>query len=269
MGRRARAVRKPVARFGNLDPAAITAVILTRDEERNLPRALTSLPRAMPVLVLDACSRDHTVQFARGAGAEVVQREWTDFVNARRFALSHVHTPWALMIDADEALDDVLLDAILRCPGDADAYAVRRTTYFCGRPMRLWRNEPLVRLFRVGRAGLEAHPAAGGAAPLHERWRSDGSTGMLAGTLLHFSYPDYASYRAKYEAYTDAEALGVRASALTFAGAWFRGALHFWWLLLVKGSLLDGARGVYVAYRSAMYPAVVARKALAVRAMLG
>lgn len=219
----------------------------------------------MPVLVLDACSRDHTVQFARGAGAEVVQREWTDFVDARRFALSHVRTPWVLMIDADEALDDVLLDAIESCAADAEAYSVRRTTYFCGRPMRIWRNEPLVRLFRVGGATLEAHPAAGGTAPVHEAWTATGDVGSLAGTLLHFSYPDYASYRAKYDAYTSAEASGVPPSWLRWLRASLVSTLRCCWLLLARGSILDGTRGVYVAYKSAMYPAVVARKALGMR----
>src|SRR5215469_15972869 len=116
-----------------MNPEDITAVILTRDEERNLPRALTSLPKGMRVMVLDALSRDHTVQFARGAGADVVQREWTDFVDARQFALSQVKTPWALMLDADEALDDVLREAIVHAGDDVDGYRVRRTTYFCGK----------------------------------------------------------------------------------------------------------------------------------------
>jgi glycosyltransferase involved in cell wall biosynthesis len=227
-----------------------------------LPRALTSLPRGIHVLVLDACSRDHTVAFARGAGAEVLQREWTDFVDARRFALSCVRTPWVLMIDADEALDDVLREAIAGCSAQADGYTIKRTTYFCGRPMRLWRNEPLLRLFRVGRAALEANPAAGGSAAIHERWTSDGHIENLPGTLLHFSYPDYASYRAKYDTYTTVEAHGIRKSVAGFAGAWFHGALKFWWLFLAKGAVLDGPRGTYVAYKSAMYPAVVAWKAL-------
>ena len=113
--------RRPTAGVAEADAPErrpITAVVLTRDEERNLPRALTSLPRGASVFVLDAGSRDHTVQFARGAGARVVQREWTDFVDARRFALSQVETPWTLMIDADEALDDVLCDAILDGPAE-------------------------------------------------------------------------------------------------------------------------------------------------------
>jgi hypothetical protein len=37
---------------------------------------------------------------------------------------------------------------------------------------------------------------------------------------------------------------------------------RFAWLLLARGALLDGPRGWYVAFRSAVYPAVAARKAL-------
>lgn len=219
----------------------------------------------MRVFVLDACSRDHTVAFARAAGAEVVQREWTDFVDARRFALGNVRTPWALMIDADEALDDVLRAAIEGCTGESDAYALRRTTYFAGRPMRLWRDEPLVRLFRVGRATLEARPAAGGGAPLHERWRATGSLGVLPGTLLHFSYPDYTSYRVKYDAYTALEAGGLPRSLPHVLWAWLLAWPRLLRLLVLKGAWLDGPRGAYVAYKSAMYPVAVAWKALWMR----
>ncbi len=212
--------------------------------------------------MLDAGSRDHTVQFARGAGARVVQRDWTDFVDARRFALSQVESPWTLMIDADEALDDVLREAVLEASPEADAYRVKRTTYFCGKPMRIWRNEPLVRLFRTDRATLEAHPAAAGAAALHETWSCDGTVGELPGTLLHYSYPDVAAYRTKFDRYTTLEAEGMRGSLFGWLAACGTSAVRFLWLLFVRGALLDGPRGWYVAYRSAAYPAVAARKAL-------
>jgi glycosyltransferase involved in cell wall biosynthesis len=256
---------RPTARprSRKLDPADVTAVILTRDEERNLPRALTSLPRGMRVFVLDACSRDHTVQFAKGAGAEVVQREWTDFVDARRFALSNVRTPWAFMLDADEALDDRLLESLLSADGRVDAYRVARTTYFCGKPMRVWRDEPLIRLFRPGAVRLVTHPAAGGTANLHERWESDGSTADLAGTLLHYSYPDYATYRKKFDAYTSAEAGGLQRSFSGWVTAALQLPFRFARLAFVRGGILDGPRGWYVSYKSAAYTTVVAWKALA------
>jgi len=214
------------------------------------------------VFVLDAYSRDHTVQFARGAGAVVVQREWTDFVDARRFALASVRTPWALMLDADEALDDVLCDAIGEASDDVDGYNVRRTTYFCGHPIRMWRNEPLLRLFRTDRVTLKANPAASADALLHEAWSCAGSVGELRGTLLHFSYPDVASYRAKYDRYTSLEAERLHGSVLGFIGACATSVLRLGWLLFGKGALLDGPRGWYVAYESAIYPAVAMGKAL-------
>jgi len=216
----------------------------------------------MHVFVLDACSKDHTVQFARGAGAEVVQREWTDFVDARRFALTHVQTPWVLMLDADEALDDVLREAITDAGPEVDGYRVRRTTYFCGKPMRLWSGEPLLRLFKPGRVRLETSPPSGAEAALHERWVSDGPVGDLRGTLLHYSYPDATAYRTKFARYTGIEAEGSRASLPGLLAAVARGVLRFAYFLFVKGALLDGPGGIYVAYRSATYPVAVAWKAL-------
>lgn len=237
-------------------------MILTRDEERNLPRALTSLPRAMPVFVLDAYSRDRTVEYARAAGATVYSREWTDFVDARRFALTQVQTPWAFVLDADEALDDVLCDALLAARGDVDGYVVRRSTYFGGTPMRMWAREPLLRLVRVATARIEALPAAGGSAPLHERLACDGPTAELSGTLLHYSYPDPASYRRRFARYTSLEAAGVPPSVFGALAALARVPVQFAWNLFRRGAILDGPRGWYIAWMSAWYPAVVQVKAL-------
>lgn len=212
--------------------------------------------------MLDAGSRDHTLQFAKASGARVVQREWTDFVDARRYALSQVETPWTLMIDADEALDDVLCDAILDAPVDREAYRIKRATYFCGKPMRIWRGESLVRLFRTDSVTLEPHPAAAEGAPLHEAWRCEGSIGELPGTLLHYSYPDAASYRTKFDRYTSLEAAHMKPSVWRLLAAYFRSVARLFWLLFGRAALLDGPRGWYVAYRSASYPVVAARKAL-------
>ena len=237
-----------------MNPSEITAFILTRDEERDLPRAITSLPHGMPVLVLDARSTDRTLAYARDAGARVIERDWNGFAEARAFGLTQIATPWMLSLDADEALDDVLRDAILTANGEVDGYVVRRTTYFCGKPMRLWSDEPLLRLVRIGAARIED-------VPLHEHLLVAGAVGELSGTLLHYSYPDAASYREKFARYTSIEAGSAPRDPLRALAALFL-VLPRFARNLALGSLLDGPRGWYIAWMSAYYPLVVAAKAL-------
>jgi Glycosyl transferase family 2 len=217
----------------------------------------------MQVFVLDHQSQDRTADIARSQGARVETRAFAGFIDARRYALAQVHTPWTLMIDADEAPDATLREAMLRAGEDADGYTVSRTTYYCGKPLRMWSNERLLRLFRTDRVQLEASPVSGGNAQLHEHWVSQGRVRDLAGVLQHYSYPDAASYRSKFDTYTTIEAQGLHANVFT---ALLQSALvpaRFANLLLRRGALTDGPAGWHVAWYSALYPAVVRWKSLA------
>ncbi len=222
------------------------------------------MPAGARLYVLDAGSADTTAEIARAAGAEVESRRWRGFIDARRYALSRVATPWVLMIDADEVLDDDLRAALLAADGaGVDAYWMRRTTLFCGRPIHTagWSNERLVRLFRSDRVRLEAH-SVGGTADLHERWIPSGPAGSLPGAIVHDSYPSVASYRAKFDRYTSIEAADVRGSVLGFAVAVLLAPVKCLWSFVRYGGWRDGWRGYYVAAHSAAYPVVVQYKAL-------
>ena len=109
---------------------------------------------------------------------------------------------------------------------------------------------------------LRSRPVAGGTAALHERWTVDGAVRDLEGGVLHDSYPDRASYARKYARYTSLEAQGLRATPLTFAARALFVPLRFVWMLAVRGGIRIGWRGVYLAFWSALYPAVVHWKAL-------
>jgi glycosyltransferase involved in cell wall biosynthesis len=237
-----------------------------KDEEHNLARALGSVPGGASVLAIDAESSDRSADIARANGARVVVRPWAGFVETRRFALSCVETPWTFMLDADEALDTSLAAALgALSPGDGtDGYAVRRATFFCGRPMLhgAWGADTPLRFFRTARASLVAEPVAGGAADLHERWTVPGATGLLDGTLLHDSYPTLGAYRTKFDRYTSLEARGLRGSPLPLLRELLLATLRVPYSLVVRGGWRDGWRGGYVALASAAYPVVVAWKAL-------
>ncbi|MHB8461680.1 MAG: glycosyltransferase family 2 protein [Vulcanimicrobiaceae bacterium] len=240
----------------------MTAVILTRNAAATLEIAIASLPSEMPVLVLDACSTDMTQAIARSAGATVIERAWTNFVDARAFALKQVRTPWAFALDADEACDSILAEALSACDGRYAGYSVLRDTMYRRRRLRMWRDEALVRLFRVENVRVEAYPTAGGSAMVHERYCIDGPVGTLAGHLMHDSYPNAQSYREKFAAYTQLEADGVPGSfvrlvreIVLFPFRWAR-------FVFFRGALFDGRDGLWIASASAWYPVVVQWRAL-------
>jgi glycosyltransferase involved in cell wall biosynthesis len=231
-----------------------------------LPNTLAGVPAGAQIFVLDADSSDATVEIALAAGARVEVRRWYGFVDARRYALAQVRTPWTLMLDADEELDPTLAAAIVAAPGDVDAYRMRRVTALCGVPIRSagWSNEKLIRLFRTDRAGVSAH-SVGGGADLHERWTVHGPVRDLPGAIWHDSYPTLASYWEKFDRYTSIEANAIGGSPLRLALAALVGSARFVWSLVRYGGWRDGRLGFFVAFASNWYPVVVQWKALQAR----
>ena len=99
----------------------IGAAMIVRNEEAHLERCLASIAGLCDeIVVVDTGSTDRSIDIARSFGARVVERVWAaDFAAARNVALEHVESPWALTIDADEAVtasDPCLVDATLRRP---------------------------------------------------------------------------------------------------------------------------------------------------------
>jgi hypothetical protein len=219
------------------------------------------VPPGAHLFVLDAESAVDTVAVARAHGARVETRAWNGFVAARRYALGRVESRWALMLDADELLDDTLRAAIVAAPADVAGYRLRRVTMLCGRPVRAagWSNERLLRLFRTDRARVAANEAG---ADLHERWIVDGRVGDLRGAIVHDSYPSLASYRAKFDNYTTVEAAALRPSRRAYLRALVLMPLRCAWSLLRYAGWRDGWRGFFVAWQSARYRVVVQAKAL-------
>ena len=64
-----------------------SVVILTFNEEDNLPRCLASIPWCDDVWVVDSFSTDRTVAIAKAHGAKVVQRAFDNFGDQRNYAI--------------------------------------------------------------------------------------------------------------------------------------------------------------------------------------
>lgn len=88
--------------------SSIALVMIVRNEARCLARCLRSAAAHVDELVVvDTGSTDATVEVARREGAQVAHFTWVDdFAAARNHALALARSPWRLVLDADEWLED-------------------------------------------------------------------------------------------------------------------------------------------------------------------
>ncbi len=130
---------------------SVTALLIVKDEERNLRSCLESICGSVDeIAVVDTGSEDGTVDIARDFGARVLHFRWTgDFAAARNFAIMSCATQWALYIDADERIS-----ASSRLPFRhiiqrewlaADILLRPKTNYTRYRLARLFRIDPQIR----------------------------------------------------------------------------------------------------------------------------
>jgi len=142
----------------------LSVVVLTLDEERNLPACLQSLEGLdAELFVVDSGSSDDTVRIAKEAGGHVCHHEFENYAAQRNWSLENlpIKTPWTLCLDADERLTPELrqeiLDRMNDPAGGADGYMMKRRTYFLGRWIRHGGQYPAyhLRLFRSGKGRCE------------------------------------------------------------------------------------------------------------------
>lgn len=90
-----------------------TVVVLTKNEERHIERAVSSALAFQRVLVVDSGSDDRTVELATKSGAEVIQFSWDGvYPKKKEWALAHTDTDWVFYLDADEFFDEAVLGEI-------------------------------------------------------------------------------------------------------------------------------------------------------------
>ena len=230
----------------------LSVLVLTKDEEENLPTLLESLkllPLEYEVVVIDSGSGDNTVGIAKKYGARVFVREWQGYVKQREYALSLARGEWVLFMDADEWLTEEVAGEIVRAvrKGKHDGYTVLRRNVYMGRLQRM-RGTRLLRLARRKKAYISGRY-------VHESLAVRGKVGHLKGYILHRPYRNLLHHWEKNTHYALLSSMekvegGKRAS---FPDLLLRLPLMFLRYYLLQGAFLDGKRGVIYALSQAWY----------------
>src|ERR1700733_8137588 len=99
----------------------ISIIILTRNEEMDLPRCLNSLRWCDDMHVVDSGSSDETIKMARKFGARIYENPFASFGIQRNWSLDHcdIKHPWILFLDADEVANEEFVKAVTKAVSDA------------------------------------------------------------------------------------------------------------------------------------------------------
>ena len=94
----------------------VSTVILTRNEEQDLPVLLQSLDWCKDIHVVDDRSSDSTLAVARASGAHCYSQPFHSFGTQRNWALEHcdIQNSWVLFLDADEVSTPSFVAAVAK-----------------------------------------------------------------------------------------------------------------------------------------------------------
>ena len=236
----------------------LTVIVLTLNEERDLPLCLASVA-GLParVVVLDSGSTDRTVAIAREGGATVHTRPFTGYASQRNAALALAMTPWVLFLDADERLTPAgaaEIAAIVGAPATASGpvgYWLPRHNEFFGRRLRGggWWPDPQLRLLRPERARYDE------AREVHEVVLLDGPSATVREPLIHRNYDRWGEFTDRQRDYAERHArdLAVRGVRTRPWTPFSMPVREFRRRFVTLGAWRDGALGLALSGAMAWY----------------
>lgn len=260
----------------------VSVLLLTCNEEANLPRCLKALEFCDDVVTVDSGSTDATLDIARQRGVRVLERPFDDFASQRNFGLKTAafRHEWVLHLDADEVVTPAFREALerlvpppgilgFRVPSKLMLHGrwLRRAGMYPTYQVRLGHRD-LMRFVQVGHGQREAlAPSQVGTFPepyLHYNF----SHGLENWLRKHVRYAaDEAATRA-----SDKKASSFPL-ALRFGGterrralkrivsrlpALMRPPLRFLYIYLWRGGILEGRSGLLYALMLATYEGMIA-----------
>ena len=185
----------------------ISAIVLTKNEEKNIVDCLESLSFCDEILIVDDNSTDRTAEISKGMNARVISHSLdNDFSKQRNFALDNANNDWVLFVDADERVSKVLAREIdyVVTENRFDGFFVKRYDTIWGKLLKHGEIGDL-RLLRLGKRDKGRWKGE-----VHEKWLIDGRTSDLRNFLYHFPHQSIALFLKEINHYTTLRAEELR-----------------------------------------------------------
>ncbi|OXB00033.1 glycosyltransferase family 2 protein [Flavobacterium pectinovorum] len=257
----------------------VSILILTKNEEQDLPGCLASVSWSDDIHVFDSFSDDQTVVIAENAGATITQRNFDNWSAHQNWGLANIKFkhPWVLYIDADERVSDSLYSAIKNLKLDTNsevvAYEIRRRDFaWNGKWLKYSQMSPFyLRLFRPNKMRYErlVNPVS----------IPDGVVDKVEGFLDHYPFSKgFKFWIQRHLSYADMEALTrvkdlEQGTSFSLKKALFssdftekryhqkgifykmpgRPLIKWFYMVIIRRAFLDGSAGITYATLQSIY----------------
>jgi glycosyltransferase involved in cell wall biosynthesis len=204
-------------------------VILTKNEEKSLPRLLRSLAWVDEIIVVDSHSTDQTVKIAKRFKAKVISRAMTDFSSQWNAGLALATGEWVFTFDADEEVPlesvPIIQAAFRHAPANVGGFRILRRNFALGRWLKHGQQYgkkvnwyDLVRLRRGYRPGdylggaVKLFQRSGAAFEnlVHEEVRVPGSVLQVQAYVNHYTADSILDMFDKVNFYTTLHAKQIQ-----------------------------------------------------------
>jgi len=181
----------------------VSAVLITKNEERNIKRCLDSLKWVDEIVVVDGYSTDRTVDIAKSYGAKIIPHRFEgDFGMERNIGNENAKCDWILALDADEKIPPktrTKIEEVLQNGTEFDAFNVPRLQYFLGKPLlHGGRYHSIINFFKKGKVKFEGK--------VHHLVLVDGKVGEFKEPIEHYPFHTVSEFLQKHDRYTNYEA---------------------------------------------------------------
>lgn len=182
----------------------ISAIILTKNEAKNIEECIKSLTWCDEKIIIDDNSTDGTLDIAKKLGVKTYINTLSDFSTQRNFALENAKGDWVLFIDADERISPALCFEIMQHINEpTENYAgfyFKRKDIMWGKELK-YGESGTIKLLRLARKNSGKWTGI-----VHEKWEISGNTTILINPLYHFPHQSVGEFLSEINYYTDLRA---------------------------------------------------------------
>lgn len=240
----------------------LTAVILAKNEENNIKKAMESVNFCNEIILIDDNSTDNTIGIAKKYKTRVLKRALNNnFAAQRNFGLEKSRGDWILFIDADEQVTPDLRNEIQQVieNGGLYSYYIKRRDYFWGRELRFGevsraRNKGFIRLIKKNSGTWDS--------PVHEAFKTTLPTGRLRNYLEHYPHQTIKEFLQDINFYSTlrAKELLKTRKSIGLLETIFYPLIKFKVNYFLKLGFLDGPAGFVYAFMMSFHSFLVRAK---------